>query len=184
MEGEQRGPWMRRSTTQITQGKRFAAYADEVTDPGGGSGRYEWVETPDLVRVAALTGDGRIWLAEQYHYLPKRRMLQAVGGGVDPGEEPQVAAARELAEETGLTAARWRSLGAVWPLPGLSPARIHLFAAEDLRAGTAHPEAAEADLEVKAWPLAEAVAAALDGRIGCAASAQLVLTVAEAPGRR
>ncbi len=173
----QRGPWTHHSTSPLLERRFFTAMSDQVTTPTGTEGLYDWIQAPDLVRVAAVSGDS-IYIVEQHHYLPDQVLWQLPGGNIDPGEDPDTAVARELSEEVGATAASWRGFGAVLPMPGLTPARVHLFSAEDLHLGDAHPDDTETDLTAKPVPLDIAVQAALDGRIGCAASAQLVLAVA------
>ncbi|MGW0822836.1 NUDIX domain-containing protein [Streptomyces sp. NPDC002845] len=174
---EIRGPWRQHRQETLCATPRLVAYRDEVTLPDGGAGHYDWVQVPDLVRVAALV-DGRLLLIEQYHYLAGP-MWQLPGGSVDADDPDSGAAARrELAEETGYRDGRWRARGALHPLPGLTPARVHLWSVDGLTPGEPTPEAGEADLKVHHVPLDEAVRAARDGRIGCAASAALVLAVA------
>jgi len=175
---EIRGPWRRHAQEVLCGTSRLVAYRDEVTLPSGGPGSYEWVRVRDQVRVAAIV-DGRLLLVEQYHYLPERTMWQLPGGDMDPGDpHSEAAARRELVEETGYRDGHWTSRGTLHPMPGLTPARVHLWSAERLTAGTASPEPGEADLKVRHIPLEEAVLAASDGRIGCAASVALVLRVA------
>ncbi|WP_189327390.1 NUDIX domain-containing protein [Streptomyces flaveus] len=148
-----------------------------MTRPDGGQGPYDWVETPDQVRIAALV-DGRLLVVEQYHYLVGP-LWQLPGGTVDPDDEnPQAAARRELAEETGYLGGVWTSQGDLFPLPGTTSARVHLWRAEHLTPGPAAPEPAEADLRVHHVPLADAAREALHGRLRCAPSAALVLAVA------
>ncbi|MGW3123697.1 NUDIX domain-containing protein [Streptomyces sp. NPDC001107] len=182
---ETRGPWRRHRREQLCTTPRLTAYRDEITLPDGQSGHYDWVRVADQVRVAALV-DGHLLVIEQYHYLTGT-MWQLPGGNVDAEDRDSgTAARRELTEETGYRGGLWTSRGALHPLPGLTPARVHLWSAVGLGAGKAAPEPGEADLKVRHIPLGEAVRAACAGRIACASSAALVLAVAadtaEEPG--
>ncbi len=85
------------------------------------------------------------------------------GGRRDPGEEPEQCARRELREEAGVTAERWRHLGTYAITLG-SDARISLYLAEELTLGPQELNDTEEDFDVAWWPLAEAVAAAAEGR--------------------
>jgi len=172
-----RGSWVRHGTDALLRRRFFAVRSDLVTTPAGTEGRYDWVDAPDLVRVAAITAAGEIYLIRQHHYLPDRTFLQLPGGGVEPGETPLQAAARELAEEVGATGTL-TICGTVWPMPGLTASRTHLVRADVRELSAASPEESEADLQAVNLPISEAVAAANDGRIVCAASALLVLQLA------
>ena len=90
--------------------------------------------------------------------------LELPAGTLEPGEELETAARRELAEETGYTAERWRSLGYLFASPGVLDEKLHLFVAEGLTAGASRPEADE-DLEAVTVTLADAVRMCLAGEI-------------------
>jgi ADP-ribose pyrophosphatase len=85
-------------------------------------------------------------------------------GTFDAGEEPLDCARRELAEETGLVAARYQSLGVVHGAAFLT-GRAHLFLAEGLTESKRNPETYEQDMEVLRLPFSEALDAALEGQI-------------------
>ncbi|MEU1360764.1 NUDIX hydrolase [Micromonospora zamorensis] len=171
-----RGPWTTTQSRIAYSTPRFSVYEDEVTRPDGTAGEYDWIQTSDQVRVAVLTGD-HVLLVEQYHYLIGRT-LQLPGGNVEDGETAEIAAKRELEQETGRRDGRWTSYGRLAPLPGLSPIYTHLWLVQDAVAGTAKPESVERDLRVVSMSLPDALRAAYDNKIGCAASAALVFAVA------
>ncbi|MEU1813530.1 NUDIX hydrolase [Micromonospora aurantiaca (nom. illeg.)] len=174
------GPWIRRGGELRHATARFLVHRDRVTRPDGADGTYDWVDTADLVRVAAIDA-GTILLIRQHHYLVGETW-QCPGGAIDDGESSLQAARRELAEETGYHHGTWTPVGVWHPLPGLTPAKVHLWQAHNLTAGPAHPEPGEADLSVLRVGLADAVEAVHQGRVGCAASAALILLAAHDTG--
>jgi len=167
--------WTRLATRVVYETPRLRLHRDDVTRPDGQVDHYDWVETPDQVRVAALVGE-EVILIEQSHYLTGSA-LQLPGGSLDPDEDSRSAAQRELRQETGYHGGVWASYGQLCPLPSLSPVRVHLWFARDLAAGHAEPESAEADLRVRRMPLTGALDAVREGRVCCAASTALILAV-------
>src|SRR5262249_33513202 len=91
-------------------------------------------------------------------------LWEVPAGTLEPGEAPEVCAPRELAEETGYQAGRWRKLAEFYTSPGILTERMVLFQAEELTAGAMHPEADE-ELEPKVISWKDALTWALDGTI-------------------
>ena len=81
---------------------------DEARLPDGSTAKREVVEHPGGVTVLPLEPDGTVWCVRQYRYPFSRTLLEVPAGKLEPGEAPELAAARELSEETGLTAGRMR----------------------------------------------------------------------------
>jgi ADP-ribose pyrophosphatase len=126
--------------------------------------RYQIVRHPGGVGILPLHGDGTVTLIRQLRPALDGFTLELPAGRLCPDEEPGHCAARELMEETGLTATTLIPLGFIHSSPGFLDERIHLFLATGLSQGEAQPEAYE-DIETVRLPLDEALAMAHDGRI-------------------
>jgi ADP-ribose pyrophosphatase len=125
-----------------------------VTVERWGGNEREIVEHPGAVAMVAVDGEGYVWLVRQLREATRQRLLELPAGTAEPGEEPLETAQRELQEECGLTGGEWRELAAFWTTPGFCRERMHLFAVEGVIRGEAAP-AADEDLELVRWPLAE-----------------------------
>ena len=126
---------------------------DEARLPDGSTAKREVVEHPGGVTVLPLEPDGTVWCVRQYRYPFSRTLLEVPAGKLEPGEAPELAAARELSEETGLTAGRMQYLEV-----------LHIYLARDLHRGAAHLDPGEF-LNVERHPLEELVQMALDGEL-------------------
>lgn len=130
--------------------------------------RRDYVDHPGASAVVALDANNNVLLLRQYRHPVRSRNWELPAGLLDvPGEDPAEAAHRELAEEAGYAANDMVHLVTLNVTPGGSNEVIHIFLATGLRE-VDHDFVAtgeEADLEVAFWPLAEAVAAAMAGRI-------------------
>lgn len=156
----------------------MSAYQDEVLIAEGVTGTWEWVDVADSVRVVALDADGRIALVEDEFYLQRRRLLLVPGGRVEPAEEPEAAARRELEEETGWCAGALEPLGCIDQLPTATTARAHLFLARDLSPGALARESSEAGMTLQWLGAEEAVAAVREGAVSEAGSVSAILLAA------
>lgn len=135
---------------------------------GGEEIERDYVDHTGAVAVLAVDDDGRVLLINQYRHPIRSRDWELPAGLLDiPGEDPLVAAQRELAEEADLVAARWRELITFASSPGGSDETIVVYEAHGLSAA---PEVyarteEEAELVLRWVPLAEVVEAALAGRL-------------------
>jgi ADP-ribose pyrophosphatase len=93
---------------------------------------YYWIESPDNTLVVPITLQGDVVVVKQYKHGAKEVLIEFPGGVMDSGEEALVGAQRELLEETGYGEGTWTFLDAVYTGPTKSPARTHIFLAEDV----------------------------------------------------
>jgi ADP-ribose pyrophosphatase len=131
------------SSRILHRGPVFGVRRDRVVEPGGVPVTREVVTHPGSVVVLPVFADGRLLLIRQYRHAVGQFLWELVAGRVEPGEGPLSAARRELLEETGYTARRFRKLLDLFPTPGFVSENMVLYAAEGLRPGPARPEADE-----------------------------------------
>lgn len=127
----------------IYQGRVFGVRQDQVVEPGGVRVTRDVVTHTGSVVLLPVFPDGRILLVRQYRHAVRQFLWELVAGRIEPGERPLLAARRELLEETGYTARRFRKLLDVFPTPGFVSERMLVYLAEGLRPGDAQPESDE-----------------------------------------
>ena len=168
----------------------MAFRVDTIERADGSRHQREIVAHPGAVAIVAVDDHDRVLLVRQYRTAAGQTLLEIPAGTRDVDattgtvEDPDLTAARELEEETGQRAAHWQNLGAFWPAPGFSSEVIHLYVATGLSpagVGRLRPDDDEA-LVLSRIPVAEAVAAAEDGRIADAKSIVGLLRYARTRG--
>ncbi len=157
------------------------ARSETVRLADGATIELDVVEHPGGAAIVALDDHNRVCLLDQHRHVMGRRLREIPAGRLEPDEQPLVTAQRELAEEAGLEAARWQSLGAIVSSPGVFTEVVHLFLAQELKATDAQAEPGEI-FELRWLPLATAARDALDGAIEDAKSAIALLRAASQLG--
>ena len=162
----------------LHRGRGLEFRVDTLERADGQRVRRDVAAHPGAVAIVAVDPEGCLLLVRQYRHPAGRVLLEIPAGTLDrdPGtgtiEDPDVAARRELEEETGYRAASWERLADFWTAPGFATERMFLYLATDLV--PAGPDRLDPDedeaLELVRLPWREAVAAAEDGEIGDAKS--------------
>jgi ADP-ribose pyrophosphatase len=139
---------------------------DIIRRRDGSEGLYGVVERSDFVVVVPFQ-DGRITLVEQFRYPVQLRQWEMPMGMWEtrPGTSPEVLAAAELAEETGLVAGRMAYAGEIFQGAGYCNQRGHVFLATGLTQGPRRPEATEQDLICRDFALTEVETMICDGTL-------------------
>ena len=148
----------------VFRGRVITVNLETVTLPNGVTAELEIVHHPGGAAVVALDSEDRVCLLRQFRHAGNGWLWELPAGKLDAGEPPLSTAQRELAEEAGVSATEWQSLGSVVSSPGVFTEVVHLFLAQKLHQQSAAPEAAEV-FETSWVPLQDALARALAGDI-------------------
>lgn len=136
----------------------------EAQLPNGSPAELEIVRHPGGSAVVALDSEHRVCLLRQYRYAFDDWLWELPAGKIDAGEKPFNTAQRELAEEAGLSARNWNTLGRMISSPGVFTEIVHLYLARQLSTVPLAHEAGEL-IEVHWQPLKEAWQRAMQGEI-------------------
>ena len=124
----------------IHRGRYLEFRIDTIVRADGTTGTRDVVGHPGAIAVLAVDDDKRLLLVRQWRIPAERGMLEIPAGTLDVEagvtEDPDMAARRELEEETGQRAASWRKLSTFWTAPGFATELMHLYLATGLSGAT------------------------------------------------
>ena len=138
----------------VYRGRAFQVRKDRVRLPDGGIAQLDIVQHVGAVTIVPVDADDQVWFVRQYRHATGKDLLELPAGTIEPGEPPEVCAAREIREEIGMRAGTLRKLGELYLAPGYSTEYMHVFQATGL---VPDPLPGDQDefLSVERYPLAE-----------------------------
>jgi ADP-ribose pyrophosphatase len=166
------------SSEVVYQGSLFRVLHDKLIEPGGKKSERDIIRHNGSVVILAVDRskskkDPYIVMERQYRHAAQQFLWELPAGKLDAGEDPLTGAQRELEEETGYRAKKWKPLVEYYGSPGFLGESMKVFLAEGLLAGDAHPEDDE-DIEFRLVKLSDVVkmiekGAIKDGKTLCSA---------------
>ena len=157
----------------VYQGPLFRVLHDRIIEPGGTKSERDVIRHNGSVVILAVDNSKSkknpwIVMERQYRHAANQFLWELPAGSLAPGEDPLLGARRELEEETGYRAKKWKPLVEYYASPGFLGEIMLVFLAEGLVAGDAHPEEDE-EIEFRLVKLSDALkmiekGAILDGK--------------------
>jgi len=128
------------TSEKVYQGRALSVRVDEVELRPGQVARLDVIEHTGAVTLLPLDADQNIWFVRQYRHPARQELLELPAGTLNPGEQPVLAANRELQEEIGMRAGRLEELASFYLAPGYSSELMHVFLAQDLTPSPLAPD--------------------------------------------
>jgi ADP-ribose pyrophosphatase len=148
----------------IFEGRIFDVQILQTQLPNGKETQYDIVSHPGAVALVPVDKDGNIWFVSQYRAAAGKSLIELPAGLLEPGEDPEVTARREIREEIGQATNNLEKLGGIFLTPGYSTEYIHIYLASDLS-----PERLDHDddefIDIIAVPIEQAYQMARNGEI-------------------
>ena len=136
------------SSVVVYQGPLFRVTHDKLIEPNGNANERDVIRHNGSVVILAIDSSKSkknpwVVVERQYRHAANQYLWELPAGKLEAGEDPLIGAQRELAEETGYAARKWKPLVEYFASPGFLGEAMKVFVAEGLVAGDAHPEADE-----------------------------------------
>jgi len=119
-------------TKTIKKGRVFDIATENITLPNGVTLDMEVIRHPGAAAIVPIMDDHSVLLLKQYRHAADGYIWEIPAGTLEPDEDADRCARRELTEETGYTARSIEKLTEITPLPAYSDERIHLYLATGL----------------------------------------------------
>ena len=123
----------------VARGVLFDYYQDTMLIPNGNVAKWDLIDNKGAAAVVAVREDGKLLMVRQYRNALERETLEIPAGGLNGADEPtDIAAARELEEETGYTAGKMELLISLYTTVAFCNEKIDVYVATDLKKGHQH----------------------------------------------
>lgn len=165
----------------VYEGRAFKVRVDEVEFLPGRTAKLDIVEHTGAITILPLDEAGNIWFIRQYRHSARETILELPAGTLKVGEDPALAANRELQEEIGMKAATLEYLCGFWLAPGYSTEFMHIYLATGLSPSVLAQDEDEV-IVVDKIPTKQAVALALDNTLRDSKSFVAILLAARKLG--
>ncbi len=158
------------SSECVFDGPLFRVLRDRLIEPGGKEGVRDVIRHNGSVVILAMDNAGKnkrdpwVVVERQYRHAANRFLWELPAGKLEAGEDALAGAKRELEEETGYKAKKWKPLMEYYASPGFLGEAMKVYLAEGLVAGEAHPEDDE-QIEIRLVKLSEILKAIEKGAI-------------------
>jgi ADP-ribose pyrophosphatase len=185
------------SSRVVFRGPLFQITSDQVKEPGGVTARRDILRHPGSVVIMAVEAgasskkrgaksakvEPHVLLEWQYRYAANQFLWELPAGRIDEGEDELPAAKRELLEETGYTAKKWKRVLFYYPSPGFMDETMAVYLATGLTAGQATPEEDES-IAHRFFPVSKVTSMILRGTIRDGKTIGAVLWLEKALGAK
>ena len=138
----------------IHKGVIIDYYQDTMKIPNGTTAKWDFINHKGAAAVVAVKDDGRLLMVRQYRNALERETLEIPAGGLNPGEATDLAAARELEEETGFKTEKLEYLLSLNTTIAFCDEAIDVFLARNLIPSEQHLDPDE-EIEVEEWELSD-----------------------------
>jgi len=154
----------------------FEVFEDEVEIKTGAKRKYFSAIRVPAVSVFPLSDSGEIYLIDQYRYIHDKKLIEAVAGTIEEGENPLETAKRELLEEAGIKASEWKKIGESDAAGSFITWKQHLFIAKNLEFADQKLEESE-EIKVVKMKFDDALKMVIEGKINTSSTSFGILLI-------